>query len=256
MNHSIRLRVSVYSVLFCTLQTAALPSLALPAIGMPLAASNFNHLAKRCGSTVHHDTLQAIARVESNFNPFAIGVVKGALPRQPRTLDEAVRAANHLHTQGKNFSMGLMQINRYNLARYGLNYETVFDACKNIYAGSKILEDCFIRAGGSNQVHLQKAFSCYYSGNFRFGFTADFKGQPSYVQKVLYAAANNRSEQTVRVPAVNTDTPIAVPERKTASKPVVQEPVRAQTAQSGDDNQPILGQPPKPRAQWDVFGDF
>ena len=42
----------------------------------PAASSqrvSFNQLAEQCGSTVHPDTLQAVARVESKFNPFVIG---------------------------------------------------------------------------------------------------------------------------------------------------------------------------------------
>ena len=138
----------------------------------------FSQLAQQCGKDVHPDTLQAVARVESQFNPYAIGVVNGALPRQPRNMAEAVAAAKMLHAQGRNFSMGLMQVNRYNLAAYGLNYETVFQPCNNIRAGAAILSACFKRAGGNGQVDLQKAFSCYYSGNFKTGFRADFKGRP------------------------------------------------------------------------------
>jgi len=55
----------------------------------PAASSqrvSFNQLAEQCGSTVHPDTLQAVARVESKFNPFVIGVVGGALKKQPETL--------------------------------------------------------------------------------------------------------------------------------------------------------------------------
>ena len=85
----------------------------------------FSQLAQQCGKDVHPDTLQAVARVESQFNPYAIGVVKGALPRQPRSMAEAVEAAKMLHAQGRNFSMGLMQVNRYNLKSYGLDYRTV-----------------------------------------------------------------------------------------------------------------------------------
>ena len=39
----------------------------------PSQRVSFNQLAEQCGSTVHPDTLQAVARVESKFNPFVIG---------------------------------------------------------------------------------------------------------------------------------------------------------------------------------------
>ena len=149
--------------------TTALPTLAAPShqintIGM--TQPRFNDLAAQCTNAVHPNTLQAVARVESGFNPYAIGVVRGSLKRQPRTLAEAVATAKSLHAQGKNFSMGLMQVNRYNLAAYGLNYETVFEPCKNINAGAKILKSCFDRAGGNGQAarnlcKTPKQFICF-----------------------------------------------------------------------------------------------
>lgn len=182
---------------------AAALGTAVPALANPEPPATvkptvrFNEVAQRCGNGVHPNTLQAIARVESGFNPYAIGVVRGSLKRQPRNLAEAVSTAKMLHAQGRNFSMGLMQVNKHNLAAYGLNYETVFDVCNNISAGAKILKSCFDRAGGTGQQALQKAFSCYYSGNFRFGFKRDFKGQPPYVTKIIMSALSNSPHQTI-----------------------------------------------------------
>lgn len=174
---------------------------AIPTYSQPVSQNvtpiRFNDLAQQCSSGVHPNTLQAIARVESGFNPYAIGVVKGKLKRQPRTYDEAVATAKSLHAQGKNFSMGLMQINRYNLSAYGLDYETVFDPCKNINVGAKILKSCFERAGGNAQESLKKAFSCYYSGNFKVGFKSDIKGQLPYVTKIIMSALDNSPNQTI-----------------------------------------------------------
>ena len=261
----------------------------LPRSPQPAAPSqrvSFNQLAEQCGSTVHPDTLQAVARVESKFNPYVIGVVGGALKKQPETLSEAIAAANKLHREGRNFSMGLMQINKKNLAHFGLTYETVFHPCKNVATGAAILQECFKRAGGATQAHLQKAFSCYYSGNFGTGFKADFKGQPPYVVKILNAARENNQHQLLayNVPAVNPAAPLAAPRQ--ASKPRSAIPVtpsvyvnrtppaNAQAVKtvhavayqpepeiaSYDDvpNTPpsAEAQPAKPRAAWDVFGEF
>lgn len=235
---------------------------------------NFNEMAKQCGASVHPNTLQAVARVESGFNPYAIGVVRGALPRQPRTYAEAVAAAKMLHAQGRNFSMGLMQVNKINLKTYGLNYETVFDPCKNIYAGSKILEQCFKGAGGASQVALQKAFSCYYSGNYRFGFTQGFKGQPSYVNKILLSAAKNHDGASFTVPAVNAQATVQTPQLIKASgntnkasksfnqtvQPSTQvNQTNQQNAEQGAFQAtaaPIQQQPKKQAQAWDVFADF
>jgi len=124
---------------------------------------------------VPRDVMQHVVRVESSRNPFAIGVVGGRLARQPRSLDEALATVELLRTEGYNFSVGIAQVNRYNLAPYGLkNYAQAFDVCANLQAGARILRECYDRAQDWG-----KAFSCYYSGNFVTGF------DHGYVQKVF-----------------------------------------------------------------------
>ena len=104
------------------------------------------------------DIMQHVVKVESSGNPFAIGVVGGRLARQPQNLSEAVATAKELERRGFNFSLGISQVNRYNLNRYGLNsYENAFQICPNLQAGSRILRDCYDRSG-----HWGKSFSCYY----------------------------------------------------------------------------------------------
>jgi len=161
----------------------------------------FNQLAAQCAPDIHPDTLKAVVRTESSGNPYAIGVVGGQLERQPRSLAEAIATARELERQGFNFSMGLGQINRYNLAKYGETYDTVFEACRNLKTGGAILKDCFLRAKrtiSDEQSALRAAFSCYYSGNFTRGLRPDKVGQPSYVQKV----AANASGQVLPIPIV------------------------------------------------------
>lgn len=166
----------------------------------PLA---FEKLAAECAPDVHPTTLKGVVSTESSWNPYAIGVVGGRLDRQPRSLAEAVATARELERQGFNFSMGLGQVNRYNLAKYGESYETVFEPCRNLKAGSVILKDCFQRAKaqmGDDQQALRAAFSCYYSGNFTRGFRPDKAGQPSYVQKVVAKATGRLSRSPLCLP--------------------------------------------------------
>ncbi|MGY0505424.1 lytic transglycosylase domain-containing protein [Luteimonas sp. e5] len=133
-------------------------------------------------SVMHH-----VVKVESSYNPYAIGVVGGRLARQPRNLEEAVATAEMLEARGFNFSLGLAQVNRYNLAKYGLaNYRTAFQTCPNLNAGARILRECHTRSGG----HWGKAFSCYYSGNFTTGY------RHGYVQKVEASMLAMRSPET------------------------------------------------------------
>lgn len=129
------------------------------------------------------EIMQHVANVESGKNAYAIGVVGARLQRQPQNLDEAVATAQVLEAQGYNFSLGVAQVNRYNLSKFGLNsYEKAFDLCGNLAAGSRILAQCYALAGGD----WGKSFSCYYSGNFTKGF------DDGYVQKV-YASIHRAS---------------------------------------------------------------
>lgn len=150
-------------------------------------ASVFLALALACAPQVHADTARALISVESAFNPWAIGVVGGALLRQPRTRAEALATAKALQDVGWNFSVGLGQINVGNFERLGLNMESAFEPCANLAAMQTVLGECFDRASGAasksvDQVALRQALSCYYSGNFVTGF------RHGYVRKVVVAA--------------------------------------------------------------------
>lgn len=150
-------------------------------------ASLFLTLALACAPQVHADTARALVSVESAFNPWAIGVVGGALVRQPQNRAEAIATAKALQVAGWNFSVGLGQINVGNFERLGLTVESAFEPCTNLAAMQTVLAECFDRASGTeskavDQVALRKALSCYYSGNFAAGF------RHGYVRKVVVAA--------------------------------------------------------------------
>ena len=137
------------------------------------------------------EVMQHIVHVESSANPYAIGVVGGQLERQPKNLAEALATVRMLDARGYNFSVGLAQVNRANLGRYGLDsYPKAFDACANLSAGAHILADCHASAHGD----WGKAFSCYYSGNFTTGF------RDGYVQKV-YASIEREADTSGKAAA-------------------------------------------------------
>jgi type IV secretion system protein VirB1 len=149
----------------------------------------FLALALTCAPQVDTRTTHALATVESSLNPHAIGVVGGALTRQPRHRGEALATARSLQAQGWDFSIGLAQINVRNVRRMGLRLEDAFDPCTNLRAMQTILGDCYERSpapgsqGPSREQHrLRQALSCYYSGNFVTGF------RHGYVQRVVDAA--------------------------------------------------------------------
>lgn len=148
---------------------------------------DFVAVAQQCAPHVHFSTLSAVARQESSFNPFAIGVVGGRLARQPTNKAEAVATARALIAGGWKFSAGLIQIFQANWKKYGIDVETVFDPCSNLRAGGDILSECYDRAlvkyKGNPKDALPASFSCYYSGNFTTGF------REGYVQSLIANAA-------------------------------------------------------------------
>ena len=166
------------------------------------------------------DVMQHIVRVESSRNQFAIGVVGGHLVRQPQNLPEALSTVRMLESRGYNFSIGLAQVNRYNLGKYGLDsYEKAFQVCPNLHAGSRILADCYSRSGRD----WGKSFSCYYSGNFVTGY------RHGYVQKIY---ASMRSTVPAATPDAAAPIPVVSrPSRRTVN--VTRYPVYAAPVQPG-----------------------
>jgi type IV secretion system protein VirB1 len=174
-----RIRAAILSVLF------ALPAISnaanAPASARPTSA--FAALAMKCAPDVHHDLLGRVATVESSGNPFAIGVVGGHLAHQPQTLSQALATVRSLDAGGWNYSMGLIQVNVHNIARFGQTVQGIFDPCTNLKTGAAILRECYERAlarklGGDTAVHA--ALSCYYTGDLDRG--------PAYAIKVAASA--------------------------------------------------------------------
>lgn len=166
------------------------------------------------------DVMHHVVRVESSRNQYAIGVVGGHLVRQPRNLPEALSTVRMLESRGYNFSIGLAQVNRYNLGKYGLDsYEKAFQVCPNLQAGSRILADCYSRSGGD----WGKSFSCYYSGNFVTGY------RHGYVQKIY---ASMRGTGSAAAEEAITPIPVASrPARRSVN--ITRYPVYAVPVQPG-----------------------
>ena len=155
--------------------------------------ATFLVLALTCAPQVDPHTTQALVAVESSGNPHAIGVVGGALVRQPRHQAEALATAKALQAAGWDFSVGLVQINVRNLARLGLSLEAAFEPCANLAAMQSVLNECFDRTdsaeSGSDPKHrLRQALSCYYSGNPLTGFAH------GYVRRVAQAAGRQATD--------------------------------------------------------------
>lgn len=147
-----------------------------------LSAATFLSLAVQCAPSVHPDTAHDVARVESGFNQYAIGVVGQKNGIFPKSLDDALAHVQRLQAQGKRYSVGLMQITSTNFKKYGVTASQLFSPCTNLSVFEKIMTDCYSRGGT-----LKRALSCYYSGNFTTGQKSekDFS-QTSYVGRIGY----------------------------------------------------------------------
>jgi type IV secretion system protein VirB1 len=147
------------------------------------------------------EVMQHVVNVESSRNPYAIGVVGGQLVRQPQNLGEAVATVRMLEQKGYNYSLGVAQINRNNLGKYGIDsYEKAFDVCPNLSAGSQILAQCYASANRD----WGKAFSCYYSGNFTTGY------RDGYVQKIYESIAKSSLAGAQAIPLQGAKIPVKV----------------------------------------------
>jgi type IV secretion system protein VirB1 len=159
-----------------------------------MASPSLLALLLSCAPQVDTTTALALISVESAGNPHAIGVVGGALVRQPRTLPEALRTARALQAERWNFSLGIAQINVRNLQRLGLSLESAFEPCANLGAMQTVLTECYERTAQNRaalpppdpQGSLRQALSCYYSGNFATGF------EHGYVRRVAQTVARIR----------------------------------------------------------------
>ncbi|MGE5564978.1 MAG: lytic transglycosylase domain-containing protein [Parcubacteria group bacterium] len=187
---------------------------------MVISLPDMQALAATCAPTVAAETLLSVAKVESGFNPLAIGVngTPRITVRATSVVDAAAKAAA-LIAQGRSIDLGLAQINSRSLAWLGLTVEAAFDPCRNLAASARVLQDGYERAqpkAAGEQAALRTALSFYNTGHPQRGL------RNGYVAKVANAAAR------------------IVPALQPALEGAVEEPVAAAPA------------PVQP--SWDVFG--
>ena len=152
---------------------------------MALEAAVLAALLQACAPNVAPETMVAVIRVESEGDPFRIGINSGGvLRRQPTNAADAIATAMGLLQRGANFDAGLMQINSANFARFGLTPETAFDPCTNLRAGALLLADNYSRARDAGHANpLQAAISEYNTGSWVRGLNNGYVGR-------VYAAAS------------------------------------------------------------------
>jgi type IV secretion system protein VirB1 len=160
----------------------------------------------QCGPAVAPATTQAIIRVESGGDPFAIGDNNLKKSFSPGSKREAVSLATQLIARGHSVDLGLMQINSQHLGPMGLSLEDAFDPCRNVKVGTTILADFYQRyRTGDPAGSLMKALSAYNTGQA-------WKGA-DYVNRILAAAGVNY--RVMFVPVEGAPTGAAGPIQKT-----------------------------------------
>ena len=188
----------IFSVFVCSSYLAAQANTRLP-------MATFNELAARCAPRGALDTLQAVALTESALHPFALSLNYPAtvaaynglhnqevyLSRQPETLAEAIHWTRWFHSHGYTVSIGLMQINSENAARYGVTVRQLFDPCTNVAIGARMLGEIYSttqHSGKPDVNSLMSTFSAYNSGTFTTGLK---NGYAATVMRKAHRGAGN-----------------------------------------------------------------
>lgn len=208
-------------------------------------------LIQQCASQMDYPVAQAIVKQESGFNPFAIGVNRNAPVKQPQNFNEAVNKAKELLAKGYNIDLGLGQINSSNMRWLGLSVEQAFNPCNNLKAMQTVYLDCLNKSGESGLgTKMQRAFSCYNTGNIKNGF---YNG---YVNKVTQHFNSFFSRE------VNGKSLGGVPPISSSNDLAVYATALNQDQPLGENNVVNNGEeiekeiPMKVKNSWDVFSDF
>lgn len=155
-----------------------------------------------CAPNVAPTTIENVIQVESRGNPLALNVnakwvierdehgnpvvisvdgqakpkrskVEFKTPTEIKTVQDAVTVAYMAIDAGHTVDMGYMQVNSGNLKSLGYSVEDMFDTCKNLTAGARVLTAFYSQAlphYSNEQAALRAALSAYNTGDFNKGF--------------------------------------------------------------------------------------
>lgn len=133
-----------------------------------------------CAPNVAPETLASIIHVESKGDPLVINVNGIGRVLRPRNATQAVALAREHIAAGRSVDMGLMQVNSSNLKRLGYALADMFEPCRNIEAGGRVLSAFYARASKQHadpQQALLAALSAYNTGSFTRGFRNGYVGR-------------------------------------------------------------------------------
>lgn len=186
---------------------------------MILEIAAFAQLAAACAPSVAPETLAAVARVESGFDPEAINLNgPGGGRQRVSTREEAIALATELVVvRRRSVDLGLMQINSANLAGLRMTIADAFDPCRNLAAAARLLAGGYAAASRSDadpQHALRGALSRYNTGHPERGFANGYVRRVETSAEQVVPAIRLRSEGApALVPAKRADsaTPPSAP---------------------------------------------
>ena len=133
----------------------------------PLSAAEFATLAARCAPSISEQTLAAVARTESGFNPWALHDDTTGQIESLGSLQSAMAVASGWIARGDSVDLGLMQINSANLPTLDMTVAEAFDPCASLAGGTAVLQAAFgkDKPRSNAQVALLLALSRYNTGS-------------------------------------------------------------------------------------------
>jgi hypothetical protein len=146
----------------------------------PLSLVNFSALATRCTPSVSQETLGAVVRTESNFNPWTLHDNTSGVTERPSSLQATLSDAWRWIGRGDSVDISLMQINSANFGAFGITARAALDPRVLLAPGAAVLRAANGggQTGADEQVTLLMALSRYNTGS-------PFRGiMNGYAQKI------------------------------------------------------------------------
>jgi type IV secretion system protein VirB1 len=163
----------------------------------PLSPADFTALAARCAPAVSSQTLGAVARTESAFDPWALHDNTTGLSESPVSGQSALADGVAWVARGDSVDIGMMQINSANLPALHMTVASALDPCISLAGGAQVLQAAFgpVDTSSDEQVALLLALSRYNTGSPLKGI------MNGYARKVM--ANVGRSSLSVASVAMN-----------------------------------------------------
>lgn len=175
-------RISLCSTLLvAAASTWAACGVTAPARATPLSSTALSALAARCAPSVPKEILGAVARTESNLDPWALHDNTTGFSEQPRNLQAALTDAWAWIRRGDSVDLGLMQINSGNFGALGMTVQAALDPCVSLASGAAVLQAAY--GGGKTSADQQAALLMALS---RYNTGSPFQGiMNGYARKVM-----------------------------------------------------------------------